>query len=403
VALAEFGRAAGSIHDPVAKAAMAVTAAAAMGSEGGARRRGLTYADAGVDYGSIDPVKVQAQREAALTAPALGRWGLSEVGASRGESAYVWEEPDCYRALVVEGLGTKSLVADAVRPPGGPSYYDALAQDTVAMIVNDVITVGAEPQVVNAYWAIGDSTWFDDPTRATDLVDGWAAACKACGATWGGGETPALSGIIQPGTIDLAGACIGVVRPKNRLVLGDRLAPGDRIVLLASSGIHANGLTLARKTASAHPDGYGASIGDGRKFGDALLTPTLLYARLVADVFEAGADVRYLANITGHGWRKLMRAPRDLTYRISEVPPPDALLDFIVRAGELEPAEAYGNLNMGAGFAVYVPESDVTRVLEVAQRHAIGAWDAGIVEAGPRRVVIEPRGIVFESSSLGVR
>lgn len=107
--------------------------------------------------------------------------------------------------MVMEGLGTKSLVADAVRRLGGRSHYDALAQDTVAMIVNDIIVVGAAPQVVTAYWAIGDSTWFTDRERARDLVDGSARACEASGY-WGGGETPALSGIIMPGTIDLAGA-----------------------------------------------------------------------------------------------------------------------------------------------------------------------------------------------------
>ena len=115
----------------------------------------LSYTSSGVDYGSLDPAKVLAQRAAASTAGALGRFGLAEVGASRGESAYVWEEPDAYRAFVIEGLGTKSLVGDAMRRVTGRTYYDALARDTVAMIVNDVIVVGAEPQVVTAYWAVG--------------------------------------------------------------------------------------------------------------------------------------------------------------------------------------------------------------------------------------------------------
>ncbi len=365
--------------------------------------RGLTYADAGVDYGSIDPAKILAQVAAAGTAGGLARWGATELAASRGESAYVWEEADCYRAFVVEGLGTKSLVADASRAFTGRSHYDSLAQDTVAMIVNDIITVGAEPQVVNAYWAIGDSDWFDDHERATDLINGWAAAVSASGAVWGGGETPALNGIIQQGTIDLGGACVGIVRPKERLTLGDRLAPGDHIVLLASSGIHANGLTLARRIAETLPEGYAARIGDGRTYGEALLTPTHLYARLVADVYEAGADVHYLANITGHGWRKLMRARRDLRYRMTDVPSAGALFDFLVESGEIDTAEAYGNLNMGAGFAVYVPEAGVQTVLNVAARHGIGAWAAGVVEEGAREVVMEPLAVRFGGESLGVR
>ncbi len=364
---------------------------------------GLTYAAAGVDYGTLDPLKVLAQRAATGTAGNLARWGFAEVGASRGESAYVWEEEDCYRAFVVEGLGTKSLVADAMRPISGRTYYDQLAQDTVAMIVNDIIVVGAEPQVVNAFWAVGSSDWMADRERASDLVRGWAAACDASGATWGGGETETLVGVVEPSAIDLAGACVGIVRPKSRLVLGDRLQAGDAIVLLASSGIHANGLTLARKIADGLPDGYATDIGDGTMYGEALLVPTLLYPRLVSDVFASGASVHYLANITGHGWRKLMRAPRELTYVAHTVPPVAPLFRLLIDHGRMDDAEAYGNLNMGAGFAIYVPETDALKVIDVAERHGIAAWVGGRVEKGPREVVIEPLDLRFEGESLGLR
>lgn len=363
----------------------------------------LTYAQAGVDYQAIDPAKVLAQRAAASTAAQLARWGHRELAASRGESAFVWDEGPCYRAMVMEGLGTKSLVADAVRPLTGRSHYEALAQDTVAMIVNDIIVVGAAPQVMTAYWAIGDSSWFADRERAADLVAGWARACAESGATWGGGETPALSGIIQPGTIDLAGACVGVIEPKERLVLGDRLAEGDAIVLVASSGIHANGLSLARRVAAGLPAGYATDIGDGTPLGEALLRPTHLYPRLVAALFDAGLDLRYLVNITGHGWRKLMRAPRDLSYRLHTVPPVPPVLRFLAQAGGLSPEEAYGNLNMGAGFAVFLPPEQAAQAVAVAATLGLAAWDAGLVEAGPPAVTIAPLGLRYAGESLGVR
>lgn len=363
----------------------------------------LSYTSSGVDYGSLDPAKVLAQRAAASTAGALARFGLAEVGASRGESAYVWEEPDAYRAFVIEGLGTKSLVGDAMRRVTGRTYYDALARDTVAMIVNDVIVVGAEPQVVTAYWAVGSSSWFDDRERAADLVRGWTEACVESGATWGGGETPALAGVIAPDTIDLGGACVGVVKPKSRLVLGDRLAPGDAIVLLASSGIHANGLTLARALADRLPDGYTTDAGDGTTYGDALLAPTVLYPAVVRAIFGAGVDVHYLVNVTGHGWRKLMRARRDLRYVVQTVPPVPALFRFMTERAGIEPAEAYATFNMGAGFAVYVPSEQANRVVDVARAHHIVAWVAGHVEAGAREVVIEPIGARYGGETLGVR
>jgi phosphoribosylformylglycinamidine cyclo-ligase len=363
----------------------------------------LSYSESGVDYGSLDPAKLMAQRAAASTAGALARFGLSEVPGSRGESAYVWEEPDAHRAFVIEGLGTKNLVGDAMRRLTGRTYYDALARDTVAMIVNDVIVVGAEPQVVTAYWAVGSSTWFDDRERTADLVRGWTEACVESGATWGGGETPALAGVIAPDTIDLGGACIGVVRPKDRLVLGDRLAPGDAIVLLASSGIHANGLTLSRALAERLPQGYATDIGDGTTYGDALLAPTVLYPTIVRDLFAAGVDVHYLVNVTGHGWRKLMRARRELRYVLHTTPPPSPLFRFLMERASIEAAEAYATFNMGAGFAVYVPAADAPRVVEIARSHGLAAWNAGRVEPGPREVVIEPLGIRYAGDTLALR
>jgi phosphoribosylformylglycinamidine cyclo-ligase len=363
----------------------------------------LTYAAAGVDYGSLDPVKVLAQRAAAGTAGQLWRWGSAELAGSRGESAYVWEEAEGHRAFVVEGLGTKNLVADACRAFTGRSHYDAIAQDTVAAIVNDLVVVGAAPQVVAAYWAVGDSAWFEDRERAADLVRGWAAACEEAGAAWGGGETPALADIVAPGVIELGGACVGVIRPKERIVLGDRLAAGDAIVLVASSGIHANGLTLARKVAARLREGYATPLGDGRTYGEALLVPAHLYARFTAALFDAGVDVHYLVHVTGHGWRKLMRARRDFSYRVHTLPPVPPPLEFMVDQAGLSPEDAYGTFNMGAGFAAYVPAGQADRVVEAAAACGLDAWPAGFVEDGPRRVVIEPLGLTYEGESLAVR
>ena len=372
-------------------------------SDPGPKTPPLSYSASGVDYGSLDPAKLLAQRAAASTSDALLRFGFAEAPGSRGESAYVWEEPDAYRAFVIEGLGTKNLVADAMRSIGRRTYYDAVARDTVAMIVNDIIVVGAEPQVVTAYWAVGDGAWFDDRERAADLVRGWTEACDEIGATWGGGETPALAGIVAPGTIDLGGACIGAIKPKERLVLGDRLAPGDAIVLVESSGIHANGLTLARALADRLRDGYATDIGTGQRYGDALLAPTILYPRLVRAVFQAGIDVHYLANVTGHGWRKLMRARRELRYVLHTVPPPPPVFEFMTAQASLDAAEAYATFNMGAGFAVYVPAADAARVVDVAERYGLRAWIAGRVEAGPREVVIEPLSVRYAGETLALR
>jgi phosphoribosylformylglycinamidine cyclo-ligase len=362
-----------------------------------------TYTQAGVDYGAMDPIKVLAQKTAKSTSKMLKEFGMNEVSASRGESAYVWEEPNCYRALVIEGLGTKNLVADVVRKFSGKTHYDSIAQDTVAMIVNDLIVVGALPQVVNAYFAIGDSRWLLDKERASDLICGWAEACKKSGAAWGGGETPTLKGIIDPKTIDLGGSTVGIIKPKRNLVLGDKLKNGDAIVLVESSGIHANGITFVRSLAEKSPKIYQTKLPNGRTFGEAILTPTHLYVSLVREVIKAKVDVHYMTNITGHGWRKLMRASKNLSYVIREIPVPQPEFIFMQKCAGVSDKEMYGNFNMGTGFAIYVPKSHAQKVVKIAAAQNLKAWVAGEVKTGPKQVIIKPKNITFSGDSLGVR
>lgn len=364
----------------------------------------LTYSSVGVDYDAMDPFKRSAQLKARETSSNLYRFGMREIEASRGESAYVWEEADCFRASVPEGLGTKNKVADEVRKITGKTYYDHVAQDTVAMIVNDLITVGAEPQVINAYFAVGTSDWFSDEERVRDLVEGWTRACNLAGAVWGAGETPTLKGIIEPDTIDLSGSAIGIIKPKGRLTLGDKLTAGDSILLIESSGIHANGLTLARRIAERLKEGYATQLKDGSMYGEVLLTPTHIYAKLIKDLFEAGVDIHYMVNITGHGWRKLMRADRDLSYIMDEPPGPPPIFPFIQKHLGYDDKKMYGTFNMGAGFAIYLAGKDVGIAQQIAKDiHGFETWKAGYVEKGPRQVVIKPKNIVFERETLGVR
>jgi len=363
----------------------------------------LSYEQAGVNYDLIDPLKVAAQRAAAATGSNLAVHGFSEVKASRGESAYVVDVGPFYIASIVECLGSKALVADEMHQLTGKSYYDSIAQDTIAMAINDLITVGATPLVVQAYWAAGGSDWFGDAQRSQALVEGWKRACDACGVAWGGGETPALAGIVEAGRIDLAASCTGLINPKERLSLGDQLAPGDAIVLLASSGIHANGLSLARKLVERLPQGYLTPLPGGSSYGEALLAPTVLYSPVTEALYKAGIVPRYCANITGHGWRKLLRHPAQFTYRIHSVPDVTPVLRFIQEQARQDDREAYSTLNMGAGFAIFVKAQDAQRTVEVAKAAGVHAIVAGSVEAGPKQLLIEPLGIRFGDDDLQLR
>lgn len=363
----------------------------------------LSYEQAGVNYDLIDPLKVSAQRAAAATAQHVAAHGFAEVAASRGESAYVVDVGPFYIASIVECLGSKALVADEMAQLTGRSFYQGIAQDTIAMAVNDLITVGATPLVVQAYWAAGGSDWFSDAQRAQALVAGWKAACDTCGVAWGGGETPALAGIVEAGRIDLAASCTGLINPKERLSVGDKLAAGDAIVLLASSGIHANGLSLARKLTERLPQGYLTLLASGQTYGEALLAPTTLYSPVTEALYKAGITPHYCANITGHGWRKLLRHPARFTYRIDAVPEVPEVLKFIAHHAGHDDREAYSTLNMGAGFALFVRAEDAQRTVEIAQAQGIPALVAGRVEEGDKQLLIEPLSIRFGDDDLQLR
>ncbi|HQC96719.1 MAG TPA: AIR synthase related protein [Aquabacterium sp.] len=367
----------------------------------------LSYEQAGVNYDLIDPLKVSAQRAAAATAGQLAGHGFSEVAASRGESAYVVDVGPFYIASIVECLGSKALVADEMAALTGRSWYAGIAQDTIAMAVNDLITVGATPLVVQAYWAAGGSDWFGDAGRAQALVAGWKAACETCGVAWGGGETPALAGIVEGGRIDLAASCTGLINPKQRLSVGDKLAAGDAIVLLDSSGIHANGLSLARKLVERLPQGWLTEVDPaqhpGLSYGEALLAPTVLYSPVTEALWKAGIVPHYNANITGHGWRKLLRHPGRFTYRMHTVPPVPPVLRFIQQHAQQDDREAYSTLNMGAGFALFVAAEDAGRTVAIAQGLGIGARVAGQVEDGDKQLLIEPLGLRFGDDALQLR
>ena len=362
----------------------------------------LTYKDSGVNYETIDYLKRIAQMTGEKTGTNLPK-NYQEVSSSRGESAHVVDAGEFYFASVIEGLGTKSLVADEMYKLTGKTYYDNVAYYTVAMIVNDIITVGAKPLTLMAYWAAGSSDWFKDKKRADDLVFGWTKASNDSGVVWGGGETPVLSGVIEKDKIDLAGSGFGIINPKKNLCLGEKLQAGDRIILFESSGIHANGLTLARKIAGNLPEGYLTKINAKQTYGQALLEPTIIYAKLIEDLLRNTIDIHYMANITGHGWRKLMRHKKELTYKITDLPPVPKVLQFIAEQGKLDDKEAYGNLNMGAGYAIFVSEKDVTQVLKLSEAHDIKAYAFGIVEEGEKKVILEPKNITFEKDSLQVR
>lgn len=362
-----------------------------------------TYKHTGIDYGVLDSAKRTAQLIAQTTAVNLRHSGFSDVPDSRGESAYLIEHPEFFLAFNQEGLGTKNLVAETMERLTGKSYFESIAMDVVATVANDLITVGAAPLVMLQYLGTGKSTWFDNEDRTLGFFMGYKAACDKIGAVWGGGETPTLPRIIEKGTADLGGSGFGIISPKSRHLHGGKLIPGDAIVGIESSGIHANGLSLARELAGRLPGSYLTPIENGQTYGEALLTPTYLYSPLLQALFAEGIDVHYSANITGHGWRKIMRAKQPFRYCIDQLPPVPAVLSFIVDNLCLSPKEAYGTFNMGLGFAFFVAAKHAARTIEIANEYNFGALQLGTIEAAEESVLHLPGNITYQGHELGVR
>jgi phosphoribosylformylglycinamidine cyclo-ligase len=383
------------------------------------------YRQAGVDYAVLDAGKRDALSEALATSHWLAAAGGRAVDSSRGEPAFVLRFAGSTLAFVLETLGTKSIIAREYHELGaaGANHFADIAYDTVAAILNDLICVGALPLVVNAYFATGSSTWYEDGERASALLAGWRRACDDAQCAWGGGESPALSGLLAPADIELAGSAVGFVPPPGEPLLGEDLLPGDEIVLVASSGLHANGASLARRVASRLPDGLLTHLPDGllthlpageeveasgtdsrgERFGAALLRPRFLYVELVRQLLgDPDVQLTYQSHITGHGLLKLMRPRRELTYRIGALPPVPPVLRFLADQAGLDPAAAYSTLNMGAGFAVYCRMGQGACVVATAAELGFDALVAGAVEEGPRQVILEPVGVTFSSDQLAL-
>ena len=329
---------------------------------------GASYRDAGVDYDALDAAKRLAMLGALSTSALLGARGGRALDASRGEPAFVFELGERTLALVLEGLGTKSMIARAVLEQQGVNRFAEVAYDTVAAILNDLCCVGALPLVVNAYFATGDLALVcSTGTAPTALLEGWRRACEDAGCAWGGGESPSLArDALRAGhrarrrrrrraspTVSSRSSAASCA-PATRSCCSPRAActpTAPRWRAWSPSGC---------RTASRRRSPTAAA--SGRRCS----SPSVMYVPLVAALLEQGVAVSYLSHITGHGLLKLMRPSASFTYRIAALPDVPPVLSFLVDEAGIDPAEAYSTFNMGVGFAVYCAPGESEAVLGVA-------------------------------------
>ncbi len=369
------------------------------------------YAASGVDVAAGD-------RAVELMRASVASTRRPEVLGGLGGFGSAFTIPAGYREPVIvsstDGVGTKTAVASAM------GRLDTIGIDLVAMCADDVVCTGAEPVAFLDYIAVGRLV----PERVASLVAGIAEGCRQAGAALVGGETAEHPGVMDPDEFDLAGFAMGVGE-RSRLLDGTAARPGDAIVGLASSGLHANGYSLVRKVvADARLDldvpyggaacrAFGCSLSGAEllvepglidaTLGDILLTPTRVYARDVlairAELSAAGHDVRGIAHITGGG--VVGNVPRAIPAHLAARINPDAwpvpsvirlVSSFALLSGEQQRA----TFNAGIGMALVVPAGAAGPTVEIARSRGVPAWVIGdVVEAaavGGRRYVEEARG-----------
>jgi len=336
----------------------------------------LTYKDAGVD---IDAGNALVERIKPVVKTTLRPGVLGGIGGFGGLFELDLEK---YRRPVLvsgtDGVGTKLKLAIEL------NRYDSIGIDLVAMCVNDIIVLGAEPLFFLDYYATGAL----DVATGTAIVTGIAAGCRQSGAALLGGETAELPGLYATGDFDLAGFCVGVVE-RDRIIDGSRLRAGDTLLGLASSGPHSNGYSLIRRVLDLHPDGTAFDC-DGTRAGDLLLEPTRIYVKAILSLMAA-CPISAIAHITGGGLpENVVRVlPGNLDARIDtgawHRPP---VFNWLQEQGRIEESELLRTFNCGIGMVIAVRPGDVSTACEALETAGETVLKIGSVTAGTGQVLI---------------
>jgi phosphoribosylformylglycinamidine cyclo-ligase len=354
-----------------------------------------SYAAAGVDIAEADE-GVRALVEVLKTIDP-GRPSASVLGS--GHYANVLRvAPNLGIAVCADGVGSKVIVAEQT------GRYETVGIDCIAMNVNDVICVGAEPLAVLDYLAVEQA----DPGVLRDIAIGLKRGAEDAGVEIPGGELAQLPELIKghpsPNGFDLTGACFGTVA-LDAIVTGDTVAPGDALIGLPASGVHSNGLTLARR--ALLEDG-GLALDDapaelsGASVADVLLEPTIIYVRAVLELLRGDVPVHGLAHITGGGVLNLLRlgGANGVGYEIDAPLPVTPVFELIARCGNVAPAEMQKVFNMGCGFVAIVPhDAAEAAIAQLGVRHP-GAARIGRVTGEAGRVTLPGLGLAGDAGGL---
>ena len=337
--------------------------------------KGITYRDVGVDIGSIHRGQKSIGEIISVTHKMLA---VGKVTSGFGHYAGLVKLADQTVALHADGVGTKVIVAQMM------NKFNTVGIDCVAMNVNDVICVGAQPVAFIDYIALRHPNEWLLQEIAKGLVKGAQQSKMAIV----GGETAVLKDIISgdsENAFDLAGMVMGVV-VRGKPILGDMIKPGDIILGVESSGLHSNGYTLARKVLLSK-----YSVDDNadhlmQTVGEELLIPTRIYVRPVIEILKKRIRVHGLANITGGGFTKLPRLNSRVRYVFDNLPALKGIFKQIQVDGNIENKEMYRTFNMGVGFCVVASKASIDDIISVFEKHKMRCEAVGKIEKGKGEV-----------------
>jgi phosphoribosylformylglycinamidine cyclo-ligase len=335
------------------------------------------YARSGVDQHAAD--RAVAALVGVLKTIDPGRASRS-VLASGHYAAVLEVAPNLGIAVGTDGVGSKLILAEQT------GRYDTVGIDCVAMNVNDVVCVGAEPIALLDYLAVERA----DPQVMEQIGIGLKKGAELAGVEIPGGEVAILPELIRghpsPNGFDLTATCFGTVA-LDAIVTGEELTPGDALIGVPSSGLHSNSYTLARRVLEADLD----EPFEGGTVADALLEPTVIYVRAALELVRSDIPVHGLAHITGGGVRNLLRLNERVGFAIDDPLPVPPVIDLVRERGNVSEAEAWEVFNMGCGFVAIVPDEHAAETERRLAAHHPGARRIGAVTADPGQVTVPGR------------
>lgn len=322
--------------------------------------KSITYATSGVNIEKAESFVSRLKQRSI-------REGHKELWKAAGGYAAVYPlQPEHAVAVTTDGVGTKLLVANEL------SDHSTIGIDLVAMCANDLICVGATPNIFLDYFAIGKL----EDRIADAVIEGVVEGCDRAGMLLAGGETAEMPGLYEDGHYDLAGFAVGFVEKKD-LITGEEIAAGQTLIGIGSSGIHSNGLSLARKILKPGSEAYRY-----------LITPTNIYVKPAVELFKTCRQaITGMVHVTGGGWRNLFRLNSQVGFSIDHPLPVPPVLQEIAKHVEQE--EMYKTFNMGMGMCI-IARDNVDEIITTFKAHGFAAQRIGTVTSEANTLVIKP-------------